>query len=822
MIRDLRYTQKVQMAYRLIHAALVGLIGLTAAVILNTRTHSEETDLGTECLSIGGVGGLYLLAEPGELVIEIQKRDRNTRNSPTNLKAILLGPDRQLLDQIIIPDDGLGKGEGLGPVQQATLSTQVDQKGIYVINVTVTHDRYGENMLWGFSTNCSKVMIETSRGHKDARHLEPIVLDDPDQQGDICFTPHAERIQIEISDLAAEEAPITLVDSTGEVISMLPIQADGTAQCDIPEGDRQNVPWCLQLPRASAIVHIDGVTRWDRGERAENLSLWSPSIRSHFPFVDLRWMLRPYRHAFHAMPGKSQSVPFLLHNNSDQTDTFGLSVASGSLDIALAETSITLASDEQTEIVARINVPADGKAIDTLTGRVTLVSTNHPNITTWSTIETRLGQASQLKLDGPLVYKPYQHENEQFAYTPDYPNNNQIYFATDNQPYIQTDDGVLSVKDGKWEAIDTVDGERYRGATSKVAFGQNGEVCLLGRSSEGVAYLYSTDGGNTFAATPIPVGEGKRQQWDIEQFAGHNIPAGPAPFLRATETGVYDPKNFWRHENDLELFLPSVVDGKVVVGDPILLATEAIGISSHSGIPSAMASRGDRVHIVWGEATPPDGDEPGVPAYVATYDRKEGRLLGEKAFVGFGPPANDVHNTPSLVIDSQGYLHTLTGTHGQPFAYAKSLEPDTAHGGFTEPELVEEELRSTYIGFVCDPDDTLHLVFRTWKTDGKYHPESHYANLAYKRKVKGGTWEPMKRLAVAPFTEYSIWYHRLTIDRKGRLFVSFDYWSTFWFYRVDHYGNSPGRGQAGGGGRRKTITSDNGGESWKLLETTDL
>jgi len=69
----------------------------------------------------------------------------------------------------------------------------------------------------------------------------------------------------------------------------------------------------------------------------------------------------------------------------------------------------------------------------------------------------------------------------------------------------------------------------------------------------------------------------------------------------------------------------------------------------------------------------------------------------------------------------------------------------------------------------------------------------------------------MRRLAVAPFSEYSIWYHRLTIDRRGRLFVSFDIWSTFWFYRTDHVGS-----------RRKTIMSSDGGDSWQLLQTADL
>ena len=770
-----------------------------------------EDDLGPDDLAIGGVGGVYLLAEPGELVVEIKKWDRNTRSSPTNLRAILLGPDRRNLGEVVIPDDGKGRGAGFGDLQMARLSTRVEKKGIYVLSVTVTHDRYGENILWGFTTNCRRYLVETSRGHKDARHLEPIVLGNPNASGDVCFAARSGAIEIEISDLIAENASPSLFDDTGTKVADLPVSADGTACYTIPAGRRSADPWRIHFPRSVATVHIDGVTRWDRGERFENLSLWSPSVDSFFPFQNLRWMLTPYRRAFHAEPSTTHSIDLRLHNNSDRTDTFALNADGSDLRITLSEATITLGPDEEATLTATVTVPAEASAGNTLIARLSASSQNHAGVTTWSTIEARIGSAEQLILGGPLVYIPYEHENEQFAYTPDYPNDNQIYFSPDNQPFTRQDDGVNRLDVHEWKSIDTVDGERYHAITSKIAFGENGEVCLLGRSPAGVVYLYSTNGGDTFVATPVPAREGKRQQWDIEQFAGHNIPRGPAPFVRATETGEYDPENFWRHVNDLELFLPTVVDGRVAIGEPVLVADKAIGISSHSGIPTAIVSRGNRVHMIWGEATEPGGDEPGVPAFVATYDRKEGRLLGDPTLVGYGPPANDVHNTPSIVLDSEGYLHTLTGTHGQPFAYAKSLEPNTAYAGFTEPELVEEELRSTYIGFVCDPNDTLHLVFRTWKTDAEYHPVSHYANLAYKRKTKNGVWEPMKRLAVAPFTEYGIWYHRLTIDRKGRLFVSFDYWSTFWFYRTDHVGK-----------RRKTIMSVDGGETWKLLETRDL
>ncbi|MBS11335.1 MAG: hypothetical protein CME19_07020 [Gemmatimonadetes bacterium] len=796
----------------------IGLLALLQ-LALTVETAGKATRMDTKELRIGGVGGAYLLADPGPLQIELTKWDRNSRRNPTHLRAILVGPDREVMDEIVIPDDGQNRGTGLGPAQHATLKTDVPNRGIYAVNVTVSNDRYGQDVLWSISTNCSRYLIETSRGHRDARHLEPIVVEQENGPADICFAARPGAIEVEVEAPPGASAPL-LFDGNATQVASLDPDEEGKSSYTIETGDRTtDKPWRLHIPDGAVTVHIDGVTRWDGGEPYENLSLWSPSTDTFFPFHDLRWMLTPYQKALNTNAGLSHEIEFVVHNNGRDTDVFSLDTESDDLSITLSDTEVNLAADASATVIASVTTP-DGTT-ETLSGRVTVTSRRHPAITTWSTIEARIGGANDLTFDGPLVYTPYRHENEQFAYAPDYPNENQLYFSPDNLPYLRSTDAVIHLDNGEWTSVDTVVDERYRLLTSKVAFGADGEICLLGRRDGETYYLVSQDG-QTFEATLIPKREAKRQQWDIEQFSGANTPDGLAPFVRATETGKYNPANFWRHVNDLELFLPKQVDGEIVIGDPILLSTQAIGISSHSGIPSAIVSRGDRVHIVWGEATDPDGNEPGVPAYVATYDRSEKKFLGEKSFVGFGPPANDVHNTPSIVIDSQGYLHTLTGTHGQPFAYAKSLEPNTAHGGFTEPELVEEELRSTYIGFVCDPDDTLHLVFRTWKTDGEYHPYSHYANLAYKRKKKDGTWEPMKRLAVAPFTEYSIWYHRLTIDRKGRLFVSFDYWSTFWFYRVDHYGNTLGRGRAGGGGRRKTIWSGDGGEKWKLLETQDL
>ena len=45
-------------------------------------------------LLMGGCGGAYLLASPGELTIDVLKQDLNQRSAATELRAILVGPDR--------------------------------------------------------------------------------------------------------------------------------------------------------------------------------------------------------------------------------------------------------------------------------------------------------------------------------------------------------------------------------------------------------------------------------------------------------------------------------------------------------------------------------------------------------------------------------------------------------------------------------------------------------------------------------------------------------------------------------------------------------
>jgi hypothetical protein len=771
-------------------------------------------------IGIGGCGGAYFLATPGPLSVDVYKRDRHRADRTTQLRAILVGPDRQVLDEAFIEDDGQPRGSGLGPLRQVRLSTDVQQTGIYGLNITVSQDRYGDEIVWGFRTNCAHYMIETSRGHRDERRQEPIVLLNPEVPGKVCFVPRRGAFGVELSNLPAGVREVPVYDASGALVDTLRRDANGKAGHTFPADDRRgDDPWWLEFTSQQATIHIDGVTRWEANDCYVNLPYWTNEPAAYFPLLQYRWLLTPYRRTAYGPTGNSGEMQFRIHNHSERKTRVQLELEfpGQHWPVQLSTAHVDVPPNRSAAIAANYTFPAVGVE---QTCRIRATPDDCPELTTYSTLTVIGGQPLAAKpLEMPIQLKPYRHENEQFGYLPDYPVENQVYFDLDNRPSVRAAGGVATLDDGQWAASRiestvqpgagaTLDGGSVRMTSSKIAFDDDNDMYTIGVSGRQAVLLHSVDGGRSFAAYAIPPAVGGPGVYDIAQFSGHNTSAGVPPILRYTRTAS-DPNLRWRRVNDLDLLLARKTDAGIEFDEPISVSKQCIGISSHSGIPSTVVARGDKVHVAWGEATDPGTRVPGVPTYVATFDRQSGQL-SEPALVGYGPPANDVHNTPSITMDSRGYLHVLAGTHGQPFPYARSLEPDDAGSGWTEAEPVGDE-RQTYVGFVCGADDTLHLVYRMWRSGVKPHPLSHHATLAYQRKRPGQPWEKPRVLIVAPFSEYSIFYHRLTIDRIGRLFLSYDYWSTYWFYRTDHFGD-----------RRALLMSPDSGDTWKLATQEDL
>jgi hypothetical protein len=112
-------------------------------------------------------------------------------------------------------------------------------------------------------------------------------------------------------------------------------------------------------------------------------------------------------------------------------------------------------------------------------------------------------------------------------------------------------------------------------------------------------------------------------------------------------------------------------------------------------------------------------------------------------------------------------------------------------GGWTKPAAVWRG--QTYATLVCDQGDLLHTAFRV-------HPRLLYQT----KPARDGRWSKPRVLANPPpgHKGYTIYYHRLFIDRDGALYLSF----TFWEWNTQAKGRYP----------RALVVSEDAGKTWRL------
>jgi len=172
----------------------------------------------------------------------------------------------------------------------------------------------------------------------------------------------------------------------------------------------------------------------------------------------------------------------------------------------------------------------------------------------------------------------------------------------------------------------------------------------------------------------------------------------------------------------------------------------------------------------------------------------------------------------------------VLGAHGsrqgQHFKYTRSVHPNST-AEFTDPEPFPSGY--TYPALLCDRNDKLHLVARAHGIPYK---------LVYLSREPGQPWGAQRDLIV-PYTEgaafYAIWYHKLNMDRRGRLFLN------YWYYgligceeqaaaRRAKWPDDKFRALPEGGWEYEEmhphdpamLMSDDGGETWRLALTEDF
>ena len=451
-----------------------------------------------------------------------------------------------------------------------------------------------------------------------------------------------------------------------------------------------------------------------------------------------------------------------------------------------------------------------------------------------------------------FVLDPDRGPYEQYGYAPAYTRNVPVFDSLD-RPYIRSRTSnpnytsfVHTLAGGGWERRGLLPAVRATYPNFAATVGAGGSrsdrvvfdladraytplTIRLRNGSLRNLLLYSLDLCRTWSVAELPPG-----QIAIETWTGHNDLSGP-PFLAFWARSGYSGKHR-SQVNTVRVTQPYFDGDAIVVPKPTFVTSTSLGLSRISGGSSFAATSGGTTFFTWPEATP--GDDRGVPIMLAAYDHAT-RTVSPAVELARVRPDDDLHVKPGICLDSQGYLHVVTGAHGGPFLYTRSRAPLRVDAGWTEPEPVltdgwadektgEREGRQTYLSLVCDARDVLHLVFRQWRQGcDPYHRGFAYGALAHQRKAPGRTWGKAKVILVAAHPGYSIFYHKLGMDHAGRLFLAVSYSGgdeikdskdRLARWRIVAAQEITQRRYR----RRMVLMSDNGGGSWRLATTGDF
>jgi hypothetical protein len=769
---------------------------------------------------IGGLqhaGAVHFYMQPGTLNVTLYKRDSaGTGSADRTMKAFLCGPDGTVLDKLVLPSAQLEDGKS-GPLQQGQLQAKIKRAGIYTLLVTMNQDQYVRLVSWGFSTNADKFVINADTGHTDVRRQEAIMLNGEMKPFSIFFQPPKCAFNLDISRLPEIAKTVEMFDASGQLVQSVDVENGEAKSTFVANAGNRDGVWELRLPVERGTILIDGFNQnWTRDETV--LPVWSTSREHYFDLADYHWLLQPRRFARQLSSGDKGVIEFSVYNHSQTPMALELSIddapKNSKIQVTPSKVLLSPGAEQTVQLHYQLsqNLP-DADYDFHLTARDT-----QTNQQAFSLIELRVGQQpdvhAEVKL--PIELQLYSHDQFQFAYEPQYPRETQFYFDADNRPWMITAEGLKVLLNGQWKtaqlpggnlATDSYPGASFGNPASTIGTDKNGFVYAI-VNREKIPYLLRASSKSLNAQlTPLPAGG----NYMMETYMGGKVSDYPPVVLRYIVNSK-ENTTFWSRRNQLEMFIPAMENNKLQISDPIVITDNCVGMAAHSGIVNPVAADGENLYIIWGATSDPKGKDPGVPTFTSTYNRKA-QTLSAPILLAYAPPVNDVHNMSTLLVDSKGGRHVIIGSHGEPFQY---LYTKPGSDEWTQPEKMSD-LGQTYVGAILNNQDRIDMFCRTWQ-HGKDFPGRFNAGLYFQQMDADNHWKPAAPFAEVPLPGYAVFYHRLTVDRTGRAYLSFSYWSTWAAYRESF--RNAGERRAAGADRLFFSSAD--GQHWNLLTNQEM
>lgn len=172
--------------------------------------------------------------------------------------------------------------------------------------------------------------------------------------------------------------------------------------------------------------------------------------------------------------------------------------------------------------------------------------------------------------------------------------------------------------------------------------------------------------------------------------------------------------------------------------------------------------------------------------FIAFYNDEGRMVLGKRKLnqkewdlltTPYSGNIRDAHNSISIMVDGDGYLHVSWDHHGHALNYARSQHPFSLHLGQKIQMTGLYETNVTYPEFFKMPNGDLIFMYR----DG----QSGRGNLAMNRyNLKSKTWTQLHSNLIDGERRQNA-YWQAFVDKKGVIHVSW-VWRTTWDVSTNH------------------------------------
>jgi len=131
-----------------------------------------------------------------------------------------------------------------------------------------------------------------------------------------------------------------------------------------------------------------------------------------------------------------------------------------------------------------------------------------------------------------------------------------------------------------------------------------------------------------------------------------------------------------------------------------------------------------------------EGENP----YATYYDHATGKIAAPIK-IGTSPLVEDLHGTPTMIIDKDGYIHVFFGSSSSYVHYSKSTNPRNITEWSTT--ILTDVPKGTYHNPTYDKlTGDIYVVFRAGDSHGDKYPSHEYAGLI-RSKDNGKTWDDL-------------------------------------------------------------------------------